>query len=178
MAQYTPPNGGFSPYLPQPGVPPQFMDSSAFKAVMSRWATGVTVITTVGPDGVPAGFTANSFTSLSLVPPLVLFCLGDDSSNLPAFQGADGFAVNILAAEQEALSNRFAARSGDKFADVAYHAGKRGLPLLEGCLASMECRVVQTVRGGDHLVFMGEVEDATYGEGDPLLYFRGNYQHL
>jgi flavin reductase (DIM6/NTAB) family NADH-FMN oxidoreductase RutF len=154
------------------------MDIKAFKAAMSRWATGVTVITTRSPSGELAGFTASSFSSLSLDPPLVLFCLGDSSVSLPAFQAADGFAVHILAEDQKDLAARFAQQGGDKFHDLDFREGNRSVPLLEGGLACLECRKVQVYSGGDHRVFLGEVESVHTSDGAPLVYFRGEYRTL
>lgn len=154
------------------------MDIKIFKAALSRWATGVTVITTRTPGGELAGFTASSFSSLSLEPPLVLFCLGDAAVSLPAFQAADGFAVHVLADNQKELSIRFAQQGGDKFDGLAYREGNRSVPLLQGCLAVLECRKVQVYSGGDHRVFLGEVETVHLNEGAPLLYYRGEYRTL
>jgi flavin reductase (DIM6/NTAB) family NADH-FMN oxidoreductase RutF len=154
------------------------MDIKTFKAALSRWATGVTVITTRTPEGELAGFTASSFSSLSLEPPLVLFCLGDAAVSLPAFQAADGFAVHVLADNQKELSIRFAQQGGDKFDGLDYREGNRSVPLLQGCLAVLECRKVQVYSGGDHRVFLGEVETVHLNEGGPLLYYRGEYRTL
>ncbi|HEX7927662.1 MAG TPA: flavin reductase family protein [bacterium] len=154
------------------------MDIKAFKSAMSRWATGVTIITTRAPSGELGGFTASSFSSLSLDPPLVLFCLGDASVSLPAFLAAEGFAVHVLADGQQDLSARFAQQGGDKFQDLKYREGNRSVPLLQGCLATLECRKVQVYSGGDHRVFLGEVEQVHVNDGAPLLYYRGEYRSL
>ncbi len=154
------------------------MDTKAFKNAMSRWATGVTIITTRAPTGELAGFTASSFSSLSLEPPLVLFCLGEEAVSYPAFHAADGFAVHILAREQEPLSARFAEKGGDKFADVDWSEGSRGVPLIQGALACLECRKIQMYAGGDHRVFLGEVEAVHVKDGAPLLYYRGEYRSI
>lgn len=154
------------------------MDVKTFKAAMSHWGTGVSVITTRTPAGELAGFTASSFTSLSLDPPLVLFCLGDSSVSLPAFQASDGFAVHILAEDQKDLSVRFAQQGGDKFQGLTIGEGQRSVPLLPGCLVAMECRKVQVYSGGDHRVFLGEVERVHMRDGAPLFYFRGEYRTL
>jgi len=154
------------------------MNSDLFKAALGRWTTGVTVITTRAADGTPAGFTANSFTSLSLNPPLVLFCLGKESSSQVAFLSAPGFAVHILADDQRTLAGRFAQPGGDKFAGLELSEGMRGVPLLPGGLACLECRTVQIHPGGDHHVVVGEVEAVRLGDGRPLIYHRGEYQGL
>ncbi len=152
------------------------VDSKTFKAAMSRWSSGIAIITARGDDGELAGITANSFTSLSLDPPMVLFCLGLDSTSFDLFDHSETFAANILAAGQEALSNHFAASGGDKFATVEFQAGNLGAPLLPGCLAALECRVHGKFPGGDHVIFVGEVEAVSLGEGAPLMYYRGGYR--
>jgi flavin reductase ActVB len=154
------------------------MDIKVFKSAMSRWATGVTVITTRSPTGELAGFTASSFSSLSLDPPLVLFCLGDASVSLPAFLAAEGFAIHVLANGQKDLAARFAQQGGDKFHDLKFREGNRSVPLLQGSLSCLECRKVQVYSGGDHRVFLGEVENVHVNEGAPLLYYRGDYRTL
>jgi flavin reductase ActVB len=154
------------------------VDESAFKSALSRWGSGVSVITARASDGAPVGLTATSFASLSLQPPLVLFCLGRDSTRFDAFEAADAFAIHLLTAGQEALSSRFAAKGGDKFAGLAVRESRHGLPLLEDCLAVLECRTHARLPGGDHVIVVGEVERLTLGEGEPLLYFRGRYRRI
>lgn len=154
------------------------VDSQQFKAAMSQWGSGVSIITTWGAAGEPIGFTASSFCSLSLQPPMVLFCLGRDSTNFDAFLQADAFAVNILAAVQKGLSQRFAGKGCDKFEGVDHHPGAGGAPLLPGSLACLECRVREKRAVGDHVIFMGEVEHISLSDGAPLLYFRGQYHGL
>ncbi len=109
---------------------------------------------------------------------MVLFCLGRDSTNFDAFLQADAFAVNILAAVQKGLSQRFAGKGCDKFEGVDYHPGAGGAPLLPGSLACLECRVREKRALGDHVIFMGEVEHISLSDGAPLLYFRGQYHGL
>jgi flavin reductase ActVB len=154
------------------------VDSAEFKSALSHWGSGVTVITARDEAGAPVGLTASSFSSLSLDPPLVLFCLGLDSTNVIAFQAAREFAVHILAADQQALSNRFASRGGDKFAGQEHAAGRLGTPVLPGCLAVLECRMHQQVPVGDHIIVVGSVEHVTVRDGDPLIYFRGGYRQV
>ena len=149
-----------------------------FRTALSRWSSGVTIVTARTPEGERVGLTASSFASLSLEPPLVLFCLGRASTNFDAFQAVPGFAVHILGAEQEALSNRFAAHTGDRFEGLELSDGRHGAPLLPGCLAVLECRLHQRVPGGDHVIMMGEVEEVTVQDGAPLVYFRGSYRRL
>jgi len=153
------------------------VNATLFKSALGRWATGVTVVTTRDAAGAPVGITASSFASLSLEPPLVLFCLGLDSTGCEAFVAAPGFTVHLLAAQQEPLSARFAARGGDKFAGLEHRAGHWG-PLLPGCLAALECRTHAQLPGGDHIVMVGAVERVTVADGEPLLYFQGNYRRF
>jgi flavin reductase ActVB len=152
--------------------------SKTFKTALSRWTSGVTIITSRAPTGALGGLTASSFTSLSLEPPLVLFCLGLASRSLEVFRSAEGFAVNILSREQQPLADRFASRSEDPFAGVDHAAGRMGMPILPDSLAILECRTLHQFPGGDHLILVGEVEEVTLGEGSPLVYWRGQYQTL
>ena len=115
-------------------------DPKAYRSALGSFATGVTVITTPGDDGAPVGLTANSFNSVSLDPPMVLWSLARRSHSLPAFRAARHWAVHVLAAEQQALSDRFARSGTDKFAGVAITRGEAGVTLLEGCAARFECR--------------------------------------
>jgi flavin reductase ActVB len=154
------------------------MELDTFKAGMSRFASGVTIITTRDSGGAPAGFTASSFTSLSLDPPLVLFCLDRESYCFDAFYGAENFGVNILSSEQQSLSKRFSRRGGDKFEGLALLETKTGVPLLQGCLVNMECRVTERLPGGDHLIFLGEVQHVEIGEGSPLIFCMGKYHNI
>lgn len=154
------------------------MSPDVFKSALGRWATGVTVITTRSRGGEIAGLTASSFTSVSLEPPLVLFCLGHASTSKPAFDATDGFVIHILSEGQRALAARFAQQGGDKFAGVAWQAGLRGMPLLDGSLAQLECRITQVHPCGDHLIVVGEVERIHVREDKPLVYYRGTYHSL
>jgi flavin reductase (DIM6/NTAB) family NADH-FMN oxidoreductase RutF len=155
----------------------QDFDSAAFRAAMGCFATGVTIITTVDTGGNPAGLTANSFTSLSLDPPLVLFCLDRRSSNLVPFFGCTHFGVNMLGEDQIELSNRFASRAGDKWLGVEYATWQGGVPILEGCIANLECERHAVYDGGDHVILVGRVIALRSGDLSrrPLLYFRGRY---
>lgn len=148
----------------------------AFRAVMGSFAAGVTLVTTTDSAGARWGLTATAFSSLSLDPPLCLVCLDKRTASLPAFLERRGFAVNILGAGHEELSNRFASRTEDKFALGAWSAGEAtGAPVLAGAIASMECGVADVHEGGDHLILVGALQRVTIAEGDPLLYFRGGY---
>ncbi|MCG0067081.1 flavin reductase family protein [Streptomyces tricolor] len=155
-----------------------------FKEVMSHWASGVTVVTTAGPTGRPHGFTASSFTVVSLDPPTVLVCLDRAADCAPAFAAAEWLAVHILGAGQRDMAGRFARKSPDKFAGLATEPGRSGTPLLPDAVATLECRTVRRLPVGDHLVLFAEVHDArTAGEeepaGDrPLLYHRRAFHAL
>lgn len=154
------------------------MSPEEFKAALSRWVTGVAVITTRARSGEIAGLTASSFTSVSLDPPLVLFCLAHTSTGKPAFDDSDGFVVNILSETQRTLSGRFAQQGGDKFAGLGWRPGLRQMPLLDDALAHLECRVTAVYPGGDHSIVVGEVERIDVREDQPLVYYRGAYHEL
>ena len=143
-----------------------------------RYATGVAVITTLTPAGAPAGLTVNSFGSVSLDPPLVLWSLMRSSARLPMFRDADRFAVNVLADDQQHLSTRFASRVEERFAGIAWEPGLGGVPLLPGCLARFECSTHGHVEAGDHVVFLGRVHRFEHRDGAPLLFFAGRYAEL
>ena len=149
-----------------------------FRTALRCFAAGVTVVTTRDQEGRPSGLTASAFTSVSLDPPLVLVCVDHAATAHPAFRAHGWFAVNVLRREQETLSRRFAESGGDKFHGVPCHEGETGLPLLDGALATLECRVVDTHEAGDHTIFIGRVEAATTGGGRPLVYFHGSYHGL
>ncbi len=155
------------------------IDSRSFRKALGCFASGVTVVTCLHPDGRPVGVTVSAFSSLSLDPPLVLFCLGKSTSSLESFRTHTHFAINILAEDQKDLSIRFASRTEDKWAGVSWEKGQGGVPLLPGCIAQLQCRLTQTVDGGDHLIFIGEVEQLHHSEaGSPLVYFRGAYMEF
>lgn len=150
-----------------------------FRAALSRFATGVTVVTSLGRDGRPHGLTVNAFCSVSLEPPLVLISLGLDTRSRDYVSQLGRFAVNMLAGEHEEFSRLFAQRErpDDPF-QAPWTPGPQGLPHLDGALAVLDCRVVQAVDAGDHTLFIGEVESARSAEGLPLLYYRAGYHRL
>lgn len=154
------------------------IDSDLFRAVLGRFASGITVITTRDANGTPHGMTVSAFSSLSLDPPLILVCVANDATMAPALAASDTFAVNVLNAGQEAISRRFAGKVDDRFAGVGYHDGELGDPVLEEVLAWMQCRVVARHPSGDHVIVVGRVEHANAAEGKPLLYYRGGYATL
>jgi flavin reductase (DIM6/NTAB) family NADH-FMN oxidoreductase RutF len=149
-----------------------------FRTALRNFAAGVTVVTTRDRDGRPSGMTASAFTSVSLDPPLVLVCVDHAATAYPALQANGWFAVNVLGKSQDHLSRRFALSGGDKFAGVSHRAGRTGLPLLDDVVAALECRIVHRYEGGDHTIFVGQVEDVTVNGGSPLVYFQGAYHHL
>jgi flavin reductase (DIM6/NTAB) family NADH-FMN oxidoreductase RutF len=151
------------------------IDPRDFRTALGTFATGVTIITAVTADGRPYGLTCNSFASVSLNPPLVLWSLGMFSQGLSTFQNASHFTVNVLGASQQELSNKFAKSSNDKFAGVDWTPGLGGAPVLANCVASFQCRAANRYYGGDHIIFLGAVEAYAYNRQEPLLFARGGY---
>jgi flavin reductase (DIM6/NTAB) family NADH-FMN oxidoreductase RutF len=151
------------------------MDERHLRNALGRFVTGVTVITTRTEAGKLEGLTANSFSAVSLDPPLVLWSLRSTASSLRSFEQSSHFAVNVLAAWQFALSEHFAKRNPDKFQSVVHAPGLGGCPLLFGALATFECVKETSVVGGDHVVFFGRIERAAYREGEPLVFSAGKY---
>lgn len=154
------------------------VDPNEFKAALGRWGSGVCVITASDGEGRLGGLTASSFTSVSLHPPLVLFCLDRDSTSYDVFERSDGFVVHILAEGQEELSTLFASKSADKFQQVDHRPGAGGAPILSGCLAVMECSAQQKIAAGDHLILVGEVQTVQSNAGAPLWFYSGAYRKL
>ena len=151
------------------------IDQRHFRDVMGSFATGVTIISTV-VGGSTHGITANSFSSVSLDPPLVLFCLGRNSTNFEAFVETDCFAVNVLASDQDALSTRFAMFEGDRFEGVGWTTWEPGAPILDGVVSATDCRLEARHDAGDHVIIIGRAERAEMiSEKSPLLYHRGKY---
>ena len=150
-----------------------------FRSTLGSFATGVTVVTALAPDGRPIGVTISSFNSVSLDPPLILWSLSLISPNLEAFRNASNYSINILSAEQQNLSDRFASRSNDRFADIQLRSGLGGAPLIEGCCAWFECSNEAHYPGGDHLIFIGRVEGFAQGTAEaPLIFHNGRYRQL
>jgi len=160
--------------------PPALVNGTEFRNLMARWATGVSIVT--ARDGpLDAGLTVNAFLSVSLTPPSVLVSLTEDADTTPVVERTGLFAVNFLAADQRALSERFALPSppAEKFAGVAVHRGTTGVALLDNTLASLECRMMSRIPAYDHVLFLGEVLDLHPGrDAPPLLYFRSAYAEL
>jgi flavin reductase (DIM6/NTAB) family NADH-FMN oxidoreductase RutF len=153
-------------------------DSKELRRVMGMFATGVTVLTTRDAEGRPYGLTANAVTSLSLTPPLLIICIDKKAETHPHFFDSRCFVVNILAEHQEELSAHFAKSGGDKFGTVPFSTNQDGVPVLEGTLAQVECRIIATHEGGDHVIHVGEVQHAEVRDGRPLLFFQGRYRRL
>ena len=154
------------------------ISAAEFRNVLSNFASGVTVITTCDGDARPQGLTASAFTSVSLDPPLVLVCVDHKAQSFPALRESDRFAVNILAIDQQEVSRRFATTGFNKFDSLPFSLSPLGLPLIEGAIAHIECVTVNQHLAGDHTIFVGQIERATIGTGEPLLYFRGRYSRL
>ena len=151
------------------------VETRGFRAALGQFATGVTVVTTRSPSGERIGLTANSFNSASLDPPMVLWSLKNDSANFDVFVAASHFAVNVLAADQVEVSQRFSRFVEDRFAGLECTDGIGGVPVITGCAANFQCRNVHRYSGGDHAIFVGEVLDYDVHERTPLVFHRGDY---
>ena len=151
------------------------IDPRDFRNALGTFGTGVTVVTAMSAEGKPYGVTCNSFASVSLNPPLVLWSLGMFSQGLPIFQNASHFTVNVLGVSQKALAMQFAKSSGDKFAGVEWKPGLGDAPVLAGSVAQFQCRAVNRYYGGDHIIFLGAVEAYAYGDDEPLMFSRGGF---
>ena len=149
-----------------------------FRDAMSRFASGVTVVTTVDAEGVPRGYTASAFTSLSLDPPMVLTTLAGTAESHPAFVTADTFAVSVLRPHHHEIAMRFASKGTDKFAGDDFTPGRLGLPVLPDALAVVECRIEALFPGGDHTIITGRVEHVWSHEGPALVYFMREFFEL
>jgi flavin reductase (DIM6/NTAB) family NADH-FMN oxidoreductase RutF len=154
------------------------IDAEPFRRLLGRFATGVAVITARRIDGRPAGMTANSLASVSLCPPLVSVCVESRCAMHETLADAEDFALNILSAEQEEISRRFASRGVDRFDLTPWHATDSGLIVLDGALAYLECRCRTQVSAGDHTIFIGQVVGGRMGQGRPLLFYEGVYTRL
>ena len=153
-------------------------DSKAFRQCLGKFATGVTVVTCCDANGNPCGITANSFSSVSLDPPLVLWNIAKVSNSLEAYLDAAYFAINILSSEQRDVSTHFAQSDHTLFDDVAFELSDRNVPLLPGTIATFECRTHQVHDCGDHYIIIGEVQDFAARDQEPLLFFGGDYRRL
>jgi flavin reductase (DIM6/NTAB) family NADH-FMN oxidoreductase RutF len=156
------------------------VDASQFKHALKLWASGVTVVTAQSAEQGSKGMTATSFSSVSMDPPQILVCLNQSTDTGALVLEQQTFAVNILSADQQAVSNEFAGGSSqtERFANVAWETGENGAPVLTEALVSLECKLVQQVLAGSHWVVIGEVQRVVCRSGEPLLYFNGGYRQL
>jgi flavin reductase (DIM6/NTAB) family NADH-FMN oxidoreductase RutF/alpha-beta hydrolase superfamily lysophospholipase len=150
-------------------------DNRELRTAFGSFMTGVTIVTTAGVDGQPRGFTANSFTSVSLEPPLLMICVGKQAASMDVFRQARGFAVNILSEQQKDTSVLFASKRPDKFEAARWRTGPFGNPLIEGSAAWFDCARYQVIDAGDHIILMGHIEAFSYSDANPLGYARGHY---
>jgi flavin reductase (DIM6/NTAB) family NADH-FMN oxidoreductase RutF len=160
---------------PRKAQPPSF-SSQEFRTALGMFATGVTIVTARTTEGLVIGLTANSFNSVSLDPPLVLWSLAQAAASLPAFRAGSHYAINVLSAEQKLLAERFALRGSDRWNGVNFTEGMGGAPLLTGAAATFECFNRSRYEEGDHVIFVGEVERCSWrGGASPLLFHGGRY---
>ncbi len=160
---------------PRKAQPPSFSPEE-FRTALGMFATGVTIVTARAADGQPIGLTANSFNSVSLAPPLVLWSLARAAASLAAFSNGSHYAINILAADQKALAERFAVKGGDRWSGVEFEQGTGGAPLLAGAATTFECFNRSRYEEGDHIIFVGEVERCNVRPGaSPLLFHGGRF---
>ena len=155
------------------------LDIRAFRDSLGRFATGISVVTACSDGREPEGMTVNSFSSLSLEPPLILWSIQRDSDCLPAFAAASGFAVNILRDHQEDVSRHYAQKGDHRLLTGTSHLGRSGQAVLDDCLTSFECEVWRRYDGGDHIIIIGQVlEMESHPDAQPLVYYGGGYRHL
>jgi flavin reductase (DIM6/NTAB) family NADH-FMN oxidoreductase RutF len=154
------------------------IDEYHFRSVLSHFASGVTVVTARGEDGVDHGMTVSAFCSLSLEPPLILVCIDHGTVMHGILEGAQAFTVNVLAADQEDLARKFSDPDNDRFEGTSYTRGTNSLALLTGAAAWLECALTHRYEGGDHTIFVARVEAADAGDTQPLVYYRGGYGRL
>jgi len=154
------------------------IEKHQFRRICGKFASGITVATVLDADGSRHGMTANSFTSVSLAPPLVLVCVDHRTRILEHFRSSEFFGINILGVDQKHLSERFAGSGYDRFEGVEWYAGQTGVPLLPDALATIECTRVNVVTAGDHDILIGEVLHANCRDGEPLLFYGSQYRCL
>jgi len=166
-----------APVPPQPADPE--VDPAAYRRAMGHFATGVTVVTCLPDGGEPAGITVNSFTSVSLDPPLLLVCLYKEAASAQALVSASNFAINVLQTQQRPASITFSTRVEDRFGCTPWSTGEAGAPILKDSLGVFECENYAVYDGGDHHILVGQVVKASFDASlDPLLFFRGSYRRL
>ncbi|MDN3058789.1 MULTISPECIES: flavin reductase family protein [Streptomyces] len=156
----------------------QGLDPAAFRSALARFPSGVTIVTTRSASGTLHGFTASSFASLSLDPPLVLVCLDRGADCSPVFMAAERFIVNIVTPAHAELAIKFATKGENKFAYGAFAFDESGHPLLPDAAAVIHCELEHVVPGGDHVILIGRVHDARTGSGKPVTWYRGDFLHL
>ncbi len=149
-----------------------------FRAALGRFPSGVTVVTTKDNNGKLHGITVSAFSSVSLEPPMILVCVDKRAGSHDAFAETGAFVVHILAEENEAHSNQFASHSSDKFNNIEYRKGIEEIPVLENTLVALECRLAHAHEGGDHTIFVGEIQNVEIKDGNPLVYWQGDYRKL
>lgn len=154
------------------------ISNEEFRAALSRFVSGVTVVTLKDKDGNLHGITVSAFCSVSLNPPLILVCIDNQAGSHYAFQESKRFVVNILREEQTEYSNQFASQIPDKFINIHHHEGLDGIPVLKDSLVNLECRLAQSFEAGDHTIFIGEIERTHINEGSPLVYYQGEYRKI
>jgi flavin reductase (DIM6/NTAB) family NADH-FMN oxidoreductase RutF len=154
------------------------VSSDEFRHACGRFATGVTIASVLDSKGGPHGLTVNSFSSVSLSPPLVLICLGHAVTMIDAFRTADFFGLSVLSANQRDIADRFARKGHDRFNGTPWHAGVTGVPLLDGALGLIECATRHLFTAGDHDILVGEMVAAKVSAGEPLIYFASRYRSL
>jgi len=160
---------------PTPPRPSPF-SAREFRDALGMFATGVTIVTASGPDGVPVGLTASSFNSVALTPPLVLWSMAHQTSSMPVFAQCTHYAIHVLTVQQRALAERFATRGIDRWAGVAWQPSAQGVPLIEGVAAVFECANRSQYVEGDHTIFVGQVEHCSHRpDASPLLYHGGMF---
>ena len=151
---------------------------AALRQTLGCFVTGVTVVTTRAADGTPYGFTANSFTSVSLDPPLVLVCVGQAVRGVETFRACERFAINILSDSQQEVSRTFANGSPSRFSATGWRDGRHGQPIMEGGVAWLECEAYRRLEAGDHMILVGRVLAHECSASRPLVYYRGGYSRL
>lgn len=154
------------------------VDAARFRQLLGRFATGVTVVTASDPEGNPVGMTANTLTSVSLEPPLISVCIDHSADMYQTLQQTRKFTVNVLAAEQEAISRRFAEKGRNRFNGIGFRPSEHSGVVLNGVLAVLECERIAAYEAGDHTIYIARVVGGATFEGEPLLYYRGGYAGL
>jgi len=154
------------------------INQTLFKEVMGNYPTGVTVVTTTDKDGNPVGLTVNSFASVSLDPLLVLWSIDHKVTTLDSFKNGEGFAVHILAGNQQELCRNFASKNVDRFSTCKWELSEHNLPIIEGAFAVLQCKTFKTVEAGDHTILIGEVVDIQIEQREPMLYHRRHFSSI